>query len=167
MATCESDHGPGLPGRRVTEPVRDLLAAGAGGVVQSHCENDWSGPIAAFEDAIRARVRAHRCTSASLGRAGPVRCALFETRADDGACEGSARIDRGVVGSRRVCEVCQLGETQADAFGLDVSSCSGEEGWSHAGSVDECGDAARIDFTAGAGPRRDVTAYLDCLWPAE
>jgi hypothetical protein len=170
---CDPDDGDlvyAFPSRRPIELIERVLALGGGADLESVCALDWGEGAARLGRAIESqRLRAGgRCTSAALADAGgtPIRCALYDTRPGGGACEGDAVIDRGLVGGDRACEICQVGETGTDAFGMDVSACPGDRGWSYEPAPEVCDGTGRVVFTSGSEPGGDAILWLECRWPA-
>ncbi len=167
--------GVAFPPRRIVETIRDVDAVANNGIVQSICQADWSDSMRAITRVIQRHLEAPACTSSPMedgfgNEANPgdvLACAVYETKWDGSPC-GSGSIDRGTVGSARVCQICQQGQGgvgETDAFGLDVSRCSGGEGWTYDPEAPGCPAGGLIEFAGSAAPDPRSPVYLECVWP--
>jgi len=167
--------GIAFPPRRIVELVQQAEQAGASGVVQSICQADWAPTMRAISHLVWRQLTTPGClrpeTRARIGfevqPGDVVPCAVYEALPDARDCRGPARIDRGVVDGRRICQICQKGEASRglDAFGLDVSTCPEDPGWSIDLDSAACSQGELV-FGSGAGgearPVGEATVYFEC-----
>ena len=159
--------GVAYPPRRMIQLAADLDERGANGVVQSICQEDYSGALDAIISKI-ADVLGGACLPRSLNRnsSGEVECDVVEVIDPDivGSCEEiPGRISDGIdeeLGRPR-CIVSQIVTTgtipPADPAGWYYDDFSADV-------LARCEDTPqRISFTPGAEPRNGSRIRLECL----
>ncbi len=168
---------PGLgvtfPPRRIVEFVRDVDAVGNNGMVQSVCQADWTGTVRAVSRVIGRTMRGACLSLQIAGASGAplatgehADCALLERLPDDGSCP-AGRIDRGLDGGQRVCQVCQQGEGEApyetDFRGESLAACAGRSAhWFYTTEDPDCAGRGKIEFTDGDEPTSGSILRLEC-----
>jgi hypothetical protein len=181
--------GPGrglaFPPVRMVQVARDLDAAGAGAVVQSICQEDFTGAIDAIINKL-ADVLGGACLPRALNpdSTGAVNCNVVEvlpsegdiTNCDQLVGKGRTflRTEVDTMGiEHQVCTVTQLN----DAVSRAAQVAPDGMGWFYDDFTDDvdsrCGDdnaangvqGQRISFTTGSEPSTGVTVRLECLQP--
>jgi hypothetical protein len=173
--SCEiPGRGEAYPPRRFVELARDLDARGAGGIIQSICQADFTPAIDAIieklVDVLRGTCLPRQLNPDEMGR---VECDVVEvlpTTGDVTTCAAipgreSIGVDPDTGGE--VCRVAQV------AAGRDVTPVA--PGWYYDDfSSDvrtQCATiptgAQRIAFTTGNEPRSGVLLRLECLQPVQ
>jgi len=168
VPSCDiTGRGRAFPPRRMIQLAADLENAGANGVVQSICQEDYSGALDAIIAKI-ADVLGGACLPRSLNRnsSGEVECDVVEVIDTDIVpdCESiPGRVSDGLDEelNRPRCIVTQV---VTDGTVPDGST----PGWYYddfsADVLDRCEDTPqRISFTSGAEPRNGSRVKLECL----
>ncbi|MBW2462719.1 MAG: hypothetical protein JRH11_13800 [Deltaproteobacteria bacterium] len=166
--------GLAFPPRRMVQVAKELSAAGAGGIVQSICQADFTPALDAIIAKI-ADVLGGACLPRELNpnEDGTVNCQVLETlpitgevtRCDQIAGRTFLTTDADTGG--QVCEVLQLA-----ALG---GASPTDPGWFYDNFTSEvlmrCGEAAddgqRISYTSGNEPRTGTLVRLECLQPVQ
>ena len=162
--------GKADPARRIVEAIRGVDRAGGSGIVRSICEGDFRPAMEAISRLIQKQFDG-ACLARPLerNRDGQVACRVVETLATADACP-AGRLDLGLQGGRRVCQVCQLGDgetgNERDVLGNDLSPCAPDVAaghyWHYAEDATGCEDGGIVfegDAVAVAGSQVD----LECL----
>lgn len=163
--------GRAFPPRRMIQLAADLENAGANGVVQSICQEDYSGALDAIISKI-ADVLGGTCLPRSLNRnsSGEVECDVVEiidpAIVTGGCAEIPGRVDDGLDEElmRPRCIVTQI---PVDGSG-NPTDPERTQGWFYddfsADVLDRCEDTPqRISFTMNAEPRNGSRVRLECL----
>ena len=170
--------GRAFPPRRMIQLAADLENRGANGVVQSICQENYSGALDAIIAKI-ADVLGGACLPRSLNRnsSGEVECDVVEIINPDivpGGCESiPGRVSDGVVdasdevlGGRPRCIVTQI-TPETTTLGSPPPP-NDPPGWYYDDFTDDVIDRCettpqRISFTSGAEPRNGSRVLLECL----
>ena len=173
--------GLAFPPRRLVQVAQGLDALGAGAVVQSICQEDFTGAIDAIINKL-ADVLGGTCLPRALNpdSTGNVNCKVVEVLPTTGSfttCDQLADVGRSFLRSEadsagvehQVCEVAQLTPNRATS----PIVAPGGVGWYYddfstgTGSVaDRCADhPQRIAFSTRAEPKTGVLVRLECLQP--
>ncbi len=170
--------GLAFPPVRITEVAQGLDAAGAGVVLQSICQQDFSGPVDAILEKL-ADILGAICLPDphAVDASGTVNCDLIEelpatgdlTTCDQLADAGRAFLRTDVDEYGVAHEVCKVQQLVPDRSGAGIVPPSGV-GWYYddfstgPGSVvDVCGaDSQRVAFTDGAEPTTGARLRLEC-----
>ncbi len=168
--------GVAYPAVRITKVAQALEQARASAVVQSICNDNYSGALDAIIRKI-ADVLSATCLPRALNQDadGRVTCDIVEALPLTGEVTSCTQLaDRGRVfrerdeEGREVCTVCQTDasgnviDTNPECQALGVNA-----GWFYESgdSLDGCPDSRRqrISFTTGAEPRSGSQIRLECL----
>jgi hypothetical protein len=160
--------GRAFPPRRMISLAADLEDAGANGVVQSICQEDYSGALDAIIAKI-ADVLGGTCLPRSLNRnsTGEVECDVVEVIDPEivpGGCESlMGRVADGI-DTELDRPRCIINQVVTDGTIPDGST----PGWYYddfsADVLDRCEETPqRISFTTGAEPRNGSRVKLECL----
>jgi hypothetical protein len=166
--------GEAFPPRRIVEFVRQINQVGSSGIVRSICEENFQPALEAITRLVESKVFGE-CLARPLD-VHPIRdqvqCILREETASAGACL-PGRIDLGLAGSRRLCQICQEGDglegRETDDGGTDVRSCGPFNAQGHfwrylsgAETGGQCPDTGKVEFVGDATPLRGATVTLKC-----
>jgi len=178
--SCQAAHGSAAPARRLVEVARDLEAAGANGIVQSICQEDFTPALNGIIEKI-ADVLSGPCLLRELApdTTGRVNCELTETLPATGdfttcaslAAQGRIaepiRTERNAAGD--LVEVCLLEQVVPDRTRGRIPE--GASGWYYDDFSDERESRCsrqdnRITFTENAEPGPGALIHLECFHPA-
>lgn len=155
---CELDRvGDAAPARRIVELARQF---GEYGLVQSICNDDYSGALTAVLNKIRSILDVV-CLPRALTPdvEGQVSCDVLELLPPGETCEAyPGRRQRGSEQGRALCEILQVGSPE-NTLGV---------GWFYEPGVQDERCAAgtgQLTFTDGAEPAPAATVSLECQQP--
>ena len=178
--SCQTTDGSATPPRRLVEVARDLELAGANGVVQSICQDDFTPALNSIINKI-ADVLAGPCLIRELApdTTGRVNCELTETLpatgdfttcaslTDRGRAADPIRTERNAAGEH--VEVCLVEQVIPDRTRGRIPE--GQSGWYYDDFSDERASHCsrqdnRITFTEDAEPGQGSLIHLECFHPA-
>ena len=169
--------GLAFPPTRIVELARDLERAGANGVVQSICQEDFTPALNAIIEKIAQVLNPCLPRRLNPDADGTVRCEVIERLATEGdvtRCDqvpGRVRVGEEPTHAGALAEVCRVEQLHT------AGAVPEGAGWYYdnfsMGVVSHCGDPAsgesgqRIAFTEGAQPRNGSIVRLECLQPVQ
>lgn len=170
--------GLAFPPRRITTVAQLLERAGAAGIVQSICQDDFTGALNAIIKKI-ADVLGGACLPRALNpdSTGRVNCTVVETLPSVGdftTCASLAALGREPTDPPRFAEdgreICAVRQVIPDRTMEPPLVPAGSVGWFYDNySLDLATRCAatpqRISFTGGAEPKTGTEVRLECLQP--
>ncbi|MBI2893448.1 MAG: hypothetical protein HYY06_07835 [Deltaproteobacteria bacterium] len=165
--------GEAFPPRRIVEFIKQINHEGNNGIVQSICEADFGPAMRAITSLIQSKVLG-ACLARPLdpNASNQVRCIVQETLTTSDDCP-PGRIDLGVTGEQRRCQICQKGDGEGDRtrdeLGQDLTECSrfnaSGDYWEYVPGDQsaDCPSTGKVNFQGSAVPLAGSVVHLECL----